>query len=274
MWSNKTLLRFRYSRLFLTVWLYLRPGAKKELSAQKKYYEEFLQCLKPGKHTAIDVGANEGFVTAGFLEKGLSVIAVEPDERNTGILNARFGNDPGFQLYPYAAGSGLERLRLYVQKEGGAFSTVSDKWKKLIEAGDYRFHAGYNERPMEVRSIALDELISKSGIPSLVKIDVEGYELMVMKGLHQPVPLLIFEANLPEFLAETLGCLEQLHQIDEKIIFNYSVYFQWGLNEFLSYNDFRNLLPAIDAPCIDVICIMSNYNNYFSRLPGKHRGFA
>jgi hypothetical protein len=41
------------------------------------------------------------------------------------------------------------------------------------------------EAPIKVQSITIDSMIERYGIPDLIKIDVEGYELNVLKGLTQ-----------------------------------------------------------------------------------------
>ncbi len=47
----------------------------------------------------------------------------------------------------------------------------------------------------KVKVEVLENFIHKFGTPKYIKIDVEGYELEVLKGLQTAVPLLSFEAN-------------------------------------------------------------------------------
>lgn len=259
--------RIRYSRFFLKCWYLLRPGVKSMLDKQKNYYRHFLDNLKPGQFTIFDIGANEGFVTAVFLETGLSVVAVEPDERNVLILKTRFQSNKSFQLYPGAVGAANGKLPFYRQNEGAALSTLSTKWKKIVEKGGYRFHSSYADQPGMVDAITIDQLVDMHGLPVLMKIDVEGYEAEVLKGLNHSVPLLLFEAILPEFMPETLECLEKLNSIEPGMVYSYGTAHDLHVKEFVNYFDFRDILKDIKEPTVDIICIAPSYFNYYSRMP-------
>ncbi len=47
--------------------------------------------------------------------------------------------------------------------------------------------------PLEVPVTTLDALIERHGLPRFCKLDVEGFEAEVLRGLSQPIPLLSFE---------------------------------------------------------------------------------
>ena len=67
----------------------------------------------------------------------------------------------------------------------------------------------------------LDDLINRYGKPCYVQIDVEGFELPVLKGLTQSVPLISFECNLPEFTEETKEAIHRLVALSPAAEFNY-----------------------------------------------------
>src|SRR5262249_48980943 len=58
----------------------------------------------------------------------------------------------------------------------------------------------------------LDDLILLFGLPSFIKIDVEGSELEVLKGLSTAVNALSFEFT-PEMRETGLHCLERLSEL-------------------------------------------------------------
>jgi len=81
----------------------------------------------------------------------------------------------------------------------------------------------------KVETTTLEELMAVHGVPFFIKIDVEGHELNVLRGMNRPVPYLSFEVNLPEFKEEGLQCVYILNEIAANGEFNYAVDCQRGL---------------------------------------------
>ena len=65
---------------------------------------------------------------------------------------------------------------------------------------------------VSVSVTTLDRLIAEYGRPAFCKIDVEGYELEVLRGLSQPLPALSFE-YIPAAMETALGCIERLGEL-------------------------------------------------------------
>jgi FkbM family methyltransferase len=198
------------------IYLYFRNPAY--LKYQKNLERRVAQMLEPGS-LVFDVGANVGAKTAAYLKAGCRVVAVEPDESNARVLTKRFSRNPLFSLVEKAVSSRAEKKDFYIFGQGSAYNTLSDKWKETLLNGHL---AETTElRQTTVETTTLDCLIESYGKPDFIKIDVEGFESEVLSGLNQVIPLLSLEANLPEFLDETLFCIERLASLSEKVKFNY-----------------------------------------------------
>jgi hypothetical protein len=117
------------------------------------------------------------------------------------------------------------RLTLHLASTSSAFNTLSNKWMETLnDPGRSRFAGSVDfSRAYEVETVTLEHLIARHGRPEFLKIDVEGHEASVLRGLEQPVPMLSFELNLPEFLAEGLECIAHLGALEPRTTFNYVV---------------------------------------------------
>jgi hypothetical protein len=60
-----------------------------------------------------------------------------------------------------------------------------------------------------VEATTLDSMIQRYGVPNFCKIDVEGFELDVLRGLSEPLPIISFEYHTIE-VARLIGCLDHL----------------------------------------------------------------
>jgi hypothetical protein len=97
-------------------------------------------------------------------------------------------------------------------------------------------------------------LISTHGVPLFIKIDVEGYELNVIRSLQRPVPYLSFEVNLPEFKPEGFQCVEILRGLAPSGIFNYAADCERGLSleHWVRADEFLNVLGQCSESAIEV----------------------
>jgi FkbM family methyltransferase len=157
--------------------------------------------LLPPHAICFDVGANVGQKSEALLRAGAArVVAFEPNPRVVPELRARCGHWKNWTLVEAALGSAPGFATLYVREFHGQSG--------LLENWNGRITGTYN-----VPVLTLDLAIQCFGRPSFCKIDVEGWELEVLKGLTQPLPLLSFEfALIDQDIAKTLACLERLRQ--------------------------------------------------------------
>jgi len=161
--------------------------------------------FKPGD-LVFDIGANIGAKTAEFLAGGARVVCFEPQPDCVNQLQHRFANNPNVMIEPagLAAQSGV--LELSICSAANTISTFSQDWKKG------RFANFQWDRKVLVQVTTLDAAIARFGKPDYVKVDVEGFELEVLRGLTSRLKLISFEFTT-EFLENNRACARHLESI-------------------------------------------------------------
>ena len=234
------LTRFKYSRFYL--W-YKRATDVTVAAAYTKEYNFYASFLQKGE-LIFDIGANDGHKTEVFLHLADKVICCEPDATNYKILKARFGNNKRVSIENKAVAKDETVHTMFVHEEGSAFNTLNAKFKNTLE-GDrtnrWDTKVVY-EKEVEINTTTLDHLIQKYGVPGFIKIDVEGYENEVMKGLTQAIPFISIECLLPEFEAELLEIIERLEQLQHNLSFNVAIDEKLVFTGFLAKDAFLNYL--------------------------------
>lgn len=267
-WSIKSMLQraglYHRLRASSVHELYWRMTGKKWILDREKqldFYRRLLTGLRPGD-VIFDVGANEGFKADLFLRLGARVIAIDPDEENQSILRERFAKfrlvRKPIEIVGKAVSDRSALETMWIDGPGSAVNTLSEKWATALKTNKARHaygHCGLDfERQKTVQTITLEDLIALYGLPIFIKIDVEGYELNVIKGLQHPVPYLSFEVNLPEFKSEGLQCVEILGRIAGSGEFNYAVECEQGLalERWLKADEFMRVLAQVTYSAIEV----------------------
>jgi len=196
--------------------------ARRQLAQWTSHDQEMLefyrQFVAPGE-TCFDVGANVGNRVKIFLKLGARVVAVEPQDECVRTLQAAFARDPHFTLVEKALGASEGLAEIYIS-EASAVSSLSREWVDAVTQSG-RFEGQHWTRTREVATTTLDRLVEQYGAPAFVKIDVEGFEYEVVRGLSRSVRALSLEFT-PEYLESTFRCLEHLDHI-APIRINYSL---------------------------------------------------
>lgn len=133
--------------------------------------------VPPGS-LVIDIGANVGFFTRKFArwvgEAG-QVVAVEPDAQNfTHLIRILGKSNEGARVKTYHAAAAAKDGVLRLQRNE-------------VHPGDHRLSR--DGKGIEIPAFAIDSLISGADAArvSLIKIDVQGAEMMVLQGAWQVI---------------------------------------------------------------------------------------
>ena len=104
----------------------------------------------------------------------------------------------------------------------------------------------------------LDALIQQYGKPAFCKIDVEGAELDVLRGLSQPLSALSFE-YIPAVMETALGCIDWLSQLA-----NYE--YNWRVSEWPRLRSRAWLSPKEMADQLSRMSPEDNSGDVYARL--------
>ncbi len=167
--------------------------------------DSFLFFLNKGD-LVFDVGAHTGEYTDKYLHMGCSVVCVEPQNYCFDVLKNKYFKNNSVFLENNGCDSSSCVRKFYECESARAISTFSQDWKK----GRFKQYEWSSE--YYVTMTTLDELIKKYGEPQYIKIDVEGFEFEVLKGLRSPVRYLSFEFA-HEFLDKTYQCIKYLQRL-------------------------------------------------------------
>lgn len=189
-------------------------------SERKEFYNQF---IKSGD-LVFDVGANKGNRTVIFLELGAKVVAVEPQKECYEHLTKRFGDS--IDLIKLGLGEKESTATMYVSGSTLISSFSKDHVDMMQED---RFKGADWGDTIEIKMTTMDVLIEKYGTPAFCKIDVEGYEYDVLKGLSKPLKALSLEYIVPENTQVLVDCLAHLSNLG-----NIECNFSYG--ESMKYN--------------------------------------
>ncbi|MEO6303175.1 MAG: FkbM family methyltransferase, partial [Bacteroidia bacterium] len=152
---------------------------------RKKFYSTFLS----ENDLVFDVGANLGNRVEVFLSLKTMVVAIEPQTYCFEYLKTKFAGN--ISLLKIALGAKKDKMTMYINSRSSTISSLSKDWVNAMK--NSRFSDQEWDKTTEVNVDTLDNLILQHGLPRFIKIDVEGFETEVLKGLSTSVPIISFE---------------------------------------------------------------------------------
>ena len=196
---------------------YQRVFDRQKLASRKQRLDFYAGFVSRGD-LVFDVGANVGEYSDNFLALGARVVAIEPNpaccERlklltkrgNLAIENCAVGDAEGTASMRICSDTGL--------------STLSNEWYQVARTSTIHSRSSWSGA-VDVRVATLDSLVAKYGLPTFIKIDVEGFEDRVLAGMSSQPRALSFEFHFA--LLNLVGaCLRSL-ELQPAHTFNYTL---------------------------------------------------
>ena len=138
-----------------------------------------------------DIGANRGDATYVGLQQGYKVIALEPAPRIYKQLVSNFIYNPDVIPLKFAVSDNDNQSIEFYECDEDGLSTIEKSW---LTDKNMPYH-DKTYRTIKVNTITIDSLAKIYGNPDLIKIDVEGAEWNVFKGMTQKYNKLTFERS-------------------------------------------------------------------------------
>jgi len=236
----------RFFRLYNGV--YVTVLAISNVLSRRKLLRFYSQFISKGD-LCFDIGANIGNRTEVFLKLGATVVAVEPQDICMQKLLNKYGNNNKVFLVHKALGAKEGKGNL-ILSNSHTVSSMSKEWIDCVKNSDMFFtstSAFQWHKTVSVPITTLDKLIKKYGNPTVCKIDVEGFEYQVIKGLSQPVKMISFEFTpASRFINLAIKSIKHLSSIGN-VQFNYSFgeSMAFALSEWVDKEKICNILLSI-----------------------------
>ncbi len=234
---------------------YRDPVNYRKKQEETNFYKKLLKKHPSPNKLIFDVGANIGTKSKVFSGLAKKVIAFEPSEKLYNRLLKSFKNS-NVEIYNCALGSKSGFLDLFIIEKNEAYNSLNKKHitETAIRRGITIIE---NVSQKKVKVELLEDFVNKYGIPKYIKIDVEGYEHEVLKGLQTPVPILSFEANLPEFKKESIQSLNYLHILSlNKYKFNFTSSGSFLLENFVSKEEAIKFLNNTELSYLEIYALL------------------
>ena len=161
----KIFARFVLRRMKLTSFAHRIRMLWHKSDYEDRFADAFLAFVKPDD-CVWDVGANVGYYTERLSKLARYVVAFEPVPESCGQIDSK--GLKNVECLPIALGDQTCEMPMFIDHQFSSLALASS--------------AG--ARPQTVRVARGDDLTSLPR-PTVIKVDVEGYELEVIRGMHE-----------------------------------------------------------------------------------------
>mgnify|MGYP006156392965 FL=1 len=223
---------------------------KYKVITDQKYFQDldielmtYLYSYLPHRR-AVDIGANRGDISSRLLQAGYQVYAFEPFPPVIDKLKNRLGDHPNFRLFPLAIGSENQTQELHIATDETPDNTYQDAsfYSSLTKHSLSEGLVFTDTISVTVKTLAslhdAEELPKDIG---LVKIDTEGFDLEVIKGMgNYRYPVVVAEFWDQNFPFGRSGAMNQLPDLvnamkERDYHWHLVIYRIWGSSDVSYY---------------------------------------
>jgi len=188
-------------------------ASQEKMRRKRKMAQPYELFIEPGD-LVFDIGSNKGLITILLRWLGARVIAVDPlyvaAPQYVREFGWKFGEDGDVIAVPMAVSDREGKIALHVHRNLPSYSTVDDVYRTT--GAHARYFNDKNCSVVKVPTTTLDALIAQYGKPVFIKVDVEGHEETVIRGLTIPVRALNFEFH-QDRLRQVLRVIQHLDSL-------------------------------------------------------------
>jgi FkbM family methyltransferase len=200
-------------------------GINNYLSLSESWMHHILKRLLDTEKTFIDVGINLGqtLIKVKATNKSIRYIGFEPNPNCVNYINEliKVNNLQNIEIYPIGISdkSTVLKLNLFSDSEHDSAASIIEEFRDSNNI----------KRSINVPVFNISELgLTNNPKVGIIKIDVEGAELEVLKGLKERIksdrPLMLIEI-LPTYSSQNANRVNRQNEILNLIIeFNYSIF--------------------------------------------------
>lgn len=222
-------------------------GISRQLYFHKKrehYSTDYMKEIIKENDTIIDIGANSGYYA--LLESQLAnrgeVYAIEPVPKNMQLLkkNIELNDYKNIQVFPLAIGGENGEGKMYLYDKGNLCSFTKNIQNKPTGK-------------VTIPIMTLDRFVEKCAFayPTLIRMDVEGYEYEIIKGmaniLKSNKPLILFIELHPFMMSkdDMKNLIDTLKRNNFKVK---AIFLEPSTSDYGSINVINGIFKRLDLP--------------------------
>jgi len=204
---------------------------------QAAEFHQFVSYCHPGMFL-FDVGASFGIFSLACARLGGKAIAMDPSPIATNMIAKQL-----------KLNNLKDSVRIVEAAVGEVEGTIEMVSAGIYSDGYYRYESGRDKRELtSVPVTTLDSLAGRFGLPSHLKIDVEGYEAAVIRGARE-----LLKRSSPLVFLELHN--EMVHASSGDVAFCVHELLKLGYKIFSAYGTPLSVEQALKPPICRVVAV-------------------